>query len=239
MTTGNSVPGHDMRRAGPSGARRYLVVAQDIRQLVRERALAPGARLPSERALAATLAVSRSVLREALVALELAGEVRVEGGSGIYLAAGQPRPQPAAPGAEPATPREVLAARRLVACEVAAHAARHASDAAADRILRCLTEIENAGACGLKQEYAFMRAIAQACCNSALVGVVEHLWRHDAAPAAQPIPAPSPASPGYRRALLAAIVERDALAARRAMRAHLDWLAPARQAAGAELPPDN
>lgn len=47
--------------------------------------LEPGARLPAERQLAASLGVGRSAVREALAALELLGVVSVRPGSGTYL----------------------------------------------------------------------------------------------------------------------------------------------------------
>ncbi|MGN6404921.1 FadR/GntR family transcriptional regulator [Sinomonas sp.] len=48
----------------------------------------PGARLPSERTLAAQLQVGRSAIREALAALEILGIVIVRPGSGTYLRGG-------------------------------------------------------------------------------------------------------------------------------------------------------
>jgi GntR family transcriptional repressor for pyruvate dehydrogenase complex len=50
--------------------------------------IAPGARLPSERTLAAQLQVGRSAIREALAALEILGIVVVRPGSGTYLRGG-------------------------------------------------------------------------------------------------------------------------------------------------------
>ena len=42
-------------------------------------------RLPSERALAAQFEVSRPTIREAMIALEIAGRVEVRSGSGVYV----------------------------------------------------------------------------------------------------------------------------------------------------------
>jgi GntR family uxuAB operon transcriptional repressor len=57
-----------------------------------------GDRLPSERALAERFNVSRTLVREAIIVLEIQGAVEVRGGSGIYIsapAAGAPaRPTP-------------------------------------------------------------------------------------------------------------------------------------------------
>ncbi len=54
-------------------------------QLIRAGEYKPGDALPSERDLSKRLSVSRSAVREAMVALEIAGLVEVRGGSGIYV----------------------------------------------------------------------------------------------------------------------------------------------------------
>jgi len=65
--------------------RSYLRLASNIHQLVRQGEFLPGQRLPSERALADRFGVSRTAVREAIIALELQGVVEVRGGSGIYV----------------------------------------------------------------------------------------------------------------------------------------------------------
>ena len=60
-------------------------VARRLLDLFTSGDLEPGTRLPPERQLAATLAVGRSAVREALAALEILGIVDVRPGSGTYL----------------------------------------------------------------------------------------------------------------------------------------------------------
>jgi GntR family transcriptional regulator, transcriptional repressor for pyruvate dehydrogenase complex len=60
-------------------------VARRLLDLITSGELEPGTRLPPERQLAATLAVGRSAVREALAALEVLGVVDVRPGSGTYL----------------------------------------------------------------------------------------------------------------------------------------------------------
>src|SRR5438067_12524528 len=67
----------DASAAAPQEARLYQRVAQRIRAFIGRHGLAPGQRLPSERDLATTLGVSRTSLREALIALELGGVIEV------------------------------------------------------------------------------------------------------------------------------------------------------------------
>jgi DNA-binding transcriptional regulator YhcF (GntR family) len=120
--------------------RLYRVVSGKIEELIRAENIQPGERLPSERDLATKLGVSRTSLREALIALELGGTVEVRGGSGVYVSE-QATPVVEVPTAGPG-PFEVLAARRLIEVEVAALAAKHASDSAIDAILVAVLEME-------------------------------------------------------------------------------------------------
>lgn len=62
-----------------------------IRDLIRSGRLAPGSRLPSEPVLSAQLGLSRSGLREAIKALELARVVDVRRGDGTYVTSLEPR----------------------------------------------------------------------------------------------------------------------------------------------------
>src|SRR6266478_3085008 len=104
------------------GVRRvYRQVADQLRNLLAEGNYPPGARLPPERDIAVQLKVSRTTVREALIALELAGLVEVRGGSGVYVTA-LPRSgtltiesTDSGPG-----PFELLQARRLLEGEIAA-----------------------------------------------------------------------------------------------------------------------
>ena len=54
---------------------------------IRERRLAPGARLPTEQELMAAMGVSRTVVREAVAALRAEGLVTTRQGSGAFVAA--------------------------------------------------------------------------------------------------------------------------------------------------------
>jgi DNA-binding FadR family transcriptional regulator len=61
--------------------------AAALREYIISNDLAPGTRLPSEKDLAAALGVSRNVLRQAVASLQGLGMLRVEQGSGTYVAA--------------------------------------------------------------------------------------------------------------------------------------------------------
>ena len=57
--------------------RRYQEVAARISRYIAEKGLEPGSRLPGEIDLAKICGVSRPTIREAMVALEIAGELEI------------------------------------------------------------------------------------------------------------------------------------------------------------------
>jgi GntR family uxuAB operon transcriptional repressor len=208
--------------------RLYRVVASRIQQLIAEAHIRPGERLPAERELAATLSVSRASLREALIVLELSGIVEVRGGSGVYVSE-----QAKAPSVVPEVgpgPFEVLAARRLIEAEVAAIAARMATESAVDAILKAVLEMERQHDDRASNEQAdrnFHLAIARATGNTALVSVIDHLWSqrgslwHKLKEHFQTEELRKLTLLDHRK-ILEAIAAHDAAGARSAMRAHLE-----------------
>jgi DNA-binding FadR family transcriptional regulator len=208
--------------------RLYRVVSSRIEALIREENIRPGERLPAERDLATKLGVSRTSLREALIALELGGVVEVRGGSGVYVSE-QAASKSARPAAGPG-PFEVLAARRMIEVEVAALAAKNATPAAVDAILVAVEQMEqNQDNLGENEsaDRNFHLAIARAAGNSALVGVIEYLWAqrgslwHKLTEHFQTEELRQLTLLDHR-AILAAIASHDVAGARGAMRAHLD-----------------
>jgi GntR family uxuAB operon transcriptional repressor len=216
---------------GVQEARLYRIVAERIQALIQEEHLGAGARLPSERDLAARLNISRSSLREGLIALELTGVVEVRVGSGVYVSE-KPATAPVLSEAG-GGPFEVLSARRLIEGEIAAIAARLGTDGAIDAILKAADEMERQQNDRKHNDVAdrkFHLAIASATGNSALVAVVNNLWdqrgglwmrmedyfhtdqMHNA-------------TLGDHRAIAAAIAAHDPAGARRAMRGHLERVA--------------
>lgn len=218
------VPAHESTVPEP---RLYRVVADRIAQLIRDEGILPGSRLPSERDLSTKLSVSRASLREALIALELGGIIEVRGGSGVYVCeaqSGSDLPE-AGPG-----PFEVLSARRLIEAEIAAIAARVATDGALDAILKAVEEMEAHHANKTTNEQAdrnFHLAIARATGNGALVGTMEYLWNqrgrlwHKLKEHFQTEELRQETLKDHRR-IFEAIAAQDPAAARRAMRAHLE-----------------
>lgn len=208
--------------------RLYRVVANRIQELIREENIQAGERLPSERDLAAKLAVSRASLREALIALELGGIVEVRGGSGVYVSE-QQEAQADVPEIGPG-PFEVLSARRMIEAEIAAMAAKMATDSAVDAILLAVLEMERNHDNRSSNEQAdrnFHLAIARATGNSALVGVIDYLWNqrgslwHKLKEHFQTEELRQQTLMDHRK-ILEAIASHDVAGARGAMRAHLE-----------------
>jgi GntR family uxuAB operon transcriptional repressor len=206
--------------------RLYRQVANRIQALIASEGIGAGERLPSERDLAIQLEVSRASQREALIALELSGVIEVRGGSGVYVSDEAEQPlQEAGPG-----PFEVLSARRMIESEVAAIAARMATDGAIDAILRALEEMERHHDNYATNEHLdrdFHLAIAAATGNSALVGVMTYLWDqrgrlwHKLKEHFQTEELRTETLSDHRQIFLA-IANHDPAAAKKAMRAHLE-----------------
>ncbi|WP_082565592.1 FadR/GntR family transcriptional regulator [Duganella sp. Root1480D1] len=206
--------------------RLYKQVADKIQAMIATEGFACGDRLPSERELSTRLEVSRASLREGLIALELTGVVEVRSNSGVYICdrpGHSPLPE-AGPG-----PFEVLSARRVIESEIAANAAQVATDRAIDAILVAVEAMERDHDDVATNEQAdrnFHMAIANATGNSALVGVMNHLWDqrghlwHKLKEHFQTEELRKETL-GDHRAILQAIASHDPAAARKAMRVHL------------------
>ena len=218
----------------PESDRSYQKLAARIATLVAGGEFKVGDRLPSERALAERFNVSRTLVREAIIVLEIQGAVEVRGGSGIYISA------PVA-GAVPAVsaytlspgpgPFELLRARSLIEAEIASVAAENRKDSDIDRIyaaLAAMREHMQDKAANEAADRLFHLRIAESTGNSVLLQMVTGLWDHTKAPIWSQMEAHFH-TPELRRAsqddhqrVFNALLERDPAAARAAMRGHID-----------------
>ncbi|RCW66311.1 FadR/GntR family transcriptional regulator [Saliterribacillus persicus] len=69
----------------PTTVKVYQQVLKEMQQIIKEKELEPGDRLPSERYLADKLKIGRSSVREALRAIELLGLIETKQGEGTFL----------------------------------------------------------------------------------------------------------------------------------------------------------
>lgn len=171
-----------------SAQRLYQQVADQISALIQSGEFAGGGRLPPERDLARQFSVSRPTVREALIALEIAGLVEVRIGSGAYVC--QPRAAEAArtgetarakPGDAGASAFELITARRLVEPAVAGLAAQQATKEDLARIKAALDQFERDWNGThwekLEADRQFHMALAEATHNGAVIAIVDGLWR--------------------------------------------------------------
>lgn len=231
--------------------RLYLQIAEQLRAAIEQGEYPPGSHLPPERELSKLLGVSRTSVREALIALEIGGLVRVRVGSGVEVLppAEQDEEADGMGGFWETDPelaveldlsqdleREVppfalLEARRLVEPEAAALAAVNASDDQLAGIAEAYERNVHDNLEGSRThpgDRLFHIRIAEASGNPAYALLLRHLLGHRYGTLFQRLqalytPADMPRrSENEHRAVLDALMRRDAEGARQAMAAHLD-----------------
>ena len=172
-----------MKLQAVSNRKLYIQIADQIRDQIKAGAAKPGRQLPSERDLALNLGVSRPTVREALIALEVAGLVEVRVGVGAFVRQrddsnlGLPELS--------ASPLEVMAVRRLLEPEAAALASQNISPEGTARLretlktMRAETVLDQWSS---QSDQVLHMTLADACNNSVLRETIEALWnaRHGA-----------------------------------------------------------
>lgn len=216
--------------------RLYQQIGNKLREAINRGDYRPGEKLPPERTIAAEFNVSRTVVREALIMLELEQVVDIRKSSGVYVLPHQ------APSSVPIGAAvsdcvscgvfELLQARQLLESEIASFAALNATKS--DILeLRKAVEAErdqlSRGVITDDTDEHFHYLVAVATQNSALVAIVTESWKlrqragmwqgrhHDT----------SDFSARWewfedRQRILQAIQHRDAKGAKRAMWQHLE-----------------
>ncbi len=210
----------------------YQAVAEAVTRDIASGRYLPGQKLPSERELTELHNVSRPTIREAMIALEIRGIVEARHNSGVFVAKVAP---PQLEGQSEADldigAFELTEARKLIEGEAAALAARSITDDEVAKLYALLEEMKQDFETDTSDDSAdrnFHLTIAGATRNAALVLVIETLWdlRYKA-PLTREI---------FRRArsvgisafvddhkhVADAMRDRDPVAARAAMQAHLD-----------------
>lgn len=208
--------------------RLYQRVAEQLAEVIASGEYPVGSRLPAERKLAERFNVSRPTVREAIIALELAGCVEVKGGSGVYVTSGR---SGALAGTEMDIGAfEIFEARLLFESEVAAIAARTITDSELADLRAALNSMIAENEQEQVSENAdeiFHLLIAKATHNEAIVSVCKHLWalRNRSVVSASILAKARRAGTRPRidehARILEALELRNSAAAREAMRDHL------------------
>jgi len=162
--------------------RLYQEIGQGLIDRILNGEFVVGDRLPPEREIAEQCQVSRAVVREALIMLELQNLVEVRKGSGVYLI-NQPSESTASKNKtnehSDVGPFEMLQARQLLESHVAEFAAMQVTKNDISRLRKALEleyqHLENKDS-NYDGDEMFHMAIAEATQNSVLVDMVKELW---------------------------------------------------------------
>lgn len=211
--------------------RLYRQIAEQLRSLITAGEWAVGTRLPAERDLAKQLGVSRPSVREALIAMEVEGWVEVRTGSGVYVLERTTTAPRDGIAADEWGPLELIRARRVVEGEIASIAATQAKkqhiQAMSDAVDSMKSDADR-GVMPIHGDRAFHTAIVESCGNVVLLETVQRFWDSRRSPLFERLVGYFETAQSWRsairehEAILAAIRNRDPVAARQAMHDHMD-----------------
>jgi GntR family uxuAB operon transcriptional repressor len=218
----------------PPEKKPYQEIGEDLRAQIMQGLYPVGSRLPPERNIAEKYGVSRTIVREALLMLELQGTVDIRQGSGVYV---MRIPQENDSEEEQMLnsdvgPFEILQARQLLESNIAAFAAKMATRADIDNLKRIIEQEQRAIAANdttQDNSKMFHLVLAGATQNQMLLTTVEKIWlQMDSSPLWQQFNAHI-ASRAYRlkwlgdrQTILAALRRRDVMGAWQATWQHLE-----------------
>ncbi len=226
-------------------SRSYMQTAAQLRSYIGKLDIDPGARLPAERELVQLLGVSRPTLREALIVLELQGEIEIRVGSGIYI-----KTPPAANNKAKATTRpadlslnvipedstgDVYQMRYLLESSIAAEAARFISTPRLRKLKKSLLDMMKAHRTNgpasprrmAEADRTFHVTLAESTENQLVIKTVSNLFDHRDLPIASKMHMHFENADSWRftieehRQIYEAIENRDPLQAQAAMQRHL------------------
>ena len=216
--------------------RLYQEIANHLGQRIHSGEFAAGSSLPGENTLAKDYGVSRNIIREALVALEILGLITVRAGSGAFVNEGAKQIETSLGRIgllSGPSPLAIFKARRAIEGEVAFQAATNAEADDLATLAQLLHVAEHGPATEvLRADWpaAFHIALARATGNAVFVEIVSALWQAVRGPMFQGLRAQVPMGEiasriGTRRRIYDCVEARDPEGARLAMHAHIDTAA--------------
>lgn len=233
MTTSFPSPDAKARRPGHGGLVQQVVA--HLSQSLQDGSLQPGDRLPTESAIMAQLAVSRTVVREAISRLQASGLVETRHGIGTFALSVPAADSFRIASQDLATVDDVIAVLELrigLEAEAASLAAQRAGPAHLTALARALHEFStaiDASSDAVPGDFEFHMGVAKASGNRHFIELMTHLGTRIIPRSRVNTP---PQAPDARKAYLLrvhgehesiynAIRNRDSDAARAAMRTHL------------------
>jgi GntR family transcriptional regulator, transcriptional repressor for pyruvate dehydrogenase complex len=206
-------------------------ISAKLLDLIKEKQLRPGDKLPPERELATMMKVSRPSLREALRALSIMNVVEIRQGNGTYVTSLDPEllveHLDFVFSLDDSTFLQLLEARRIVEVGLVGLAAERISDeqiAELDIFLAQSVESARDSRAALAADLVLHAHITEAAGNPILARFMASISQLGLASRRRTIEIPGVAEQAAEdhRAIVAALKARDPEAARRAMLAHLD-----------------
>ena len=209
--------------------RLYRQISNLLINCIKSGQFVPGEMIPSERDLSKQLGVSRSSIREALIALEITGWIEIRTGNGVYVSDPLP-PQLDTQIEEEFSLQSLIKARQIYEATNAELAALNGTDDQREKLAeinRELTQLNSNNQAFLKEDKRFHLLISEMTGNEVLRDMMEYLWnkrdstrfvRLESHYAENDFPLEMNAD---HQAITDAILARDALAAKQAMQLHL------------------
>ena len=209
-------------------------VMRQVRDAIAAGTFMPGDRLPSERELATTFAVSRSTVRQAISALEALHIVEIRHGDGVYVAvsdASHAEGTNRAPDSATRIPfDDIIEAREVIECSMVAICALRRDPKIVERLRRLVAQQRGADEAGSDEaaavNRAFHRTIAEGTGNPSMVKTMDlilHMMQYSVGPSATDAPSSAESSVGRNEheRIVDAIAEGRPEAASEEMRKHL------------------
>ncbi len=220
-------------------------IATRLLEMVKERKLRPGDKLPPERELAALMQLSRPSLREALRALAMMGVVTIRQGDGIYISSLKPelliKHLESVVSVDDSTFLELFEARKLLEAGIAELAAERISDEELEELDRCLgrcaASVRDPGA-WIECDLEFHKRIMDAASNPIVTRFMASVRRLGLASRSRTVylSGVREQSVADHGQILAALKAHDPQLARQAMVEHLNHLERRLRSEGLESP---
>ncbi|MFG1173286.1 transcriptional regulator ExuR [Erwiniaceae bacterium CAU 1747] len=162
--------------------RLYQQLAAELKRRLEQGQYRVGDKLPAERFIAEEMSVSRTVVREAIIMLEVEGYVEVRKGSGIHVVSQQQK-KSVTPSSQlefaSFGPFELLQARQLIESNVAEFAATQVTRQDIVQLMSIQEQARREDRFRDSEwDMKFHVQIALATQNSALAAIVEKMWLH-------------------------------------------------------------